>query len=209
MSEETTQAVVDETNTPPVAGSAVDNARNDGPDLESLLAEFSQETKPADPPSPQTVTDTTPPDVKALAAQVQSLQGVVNEVQQFKFQRDFGELVKDVRGDLDPDVFDDELIGAWVDAAARKDPRLQRAWLEREARPKQFRAIAGELGRSFKKKFDKLPDRNVTEDREAVTAAIRGASTKAPEDTPPNFSRMSNAEARKEIREKYGFDPGF
>jgi hypothetical protein len=208
MSEDTKQAVVDDANTRAVPGSEADDARNDAaPDLDALLASFDEQTRSAAPPSPPVVADTSP-DVKALAAQVQSLQGAVNEVSQFKFQRDMESLVKNVRGELDPDVFDDDLVGAWVDGMARKDPRLQRAWLERESNPKQFRAITEGLGKAFTKKFDKLPDRNVTEDREAVSAAVRGSLTRAPEDVPPSYGGMSNAEYRKEIREKHGFDPG-
>lgn len=211
MSEEnTTQAVVDDANTRAAPGSEADGARNDaGPDLDQLLAEFDQQTTAGTaPPSPVQGADTTSPDVKALAARLQSIEGAVQKVTKFEFDRDMGELVKQVRGDLDSELFDDELVTAWVDGRARNDPRLQRAWLEREANPKQFRAIAEGLGRAFKKKFDKMPDRNATEDREAVTAAVRGASTKAPETPPANYGGMSNAEYREKVRQDYGFDPG-
>lgn len=51
-------------------------------------------------------------------------------------------------------------------------------------------------------------DRDATEVREAVTAAVRGASAKVPADTPPDYGRMSNYDFNKSVREKYGFDPG-
>ena len=209
MSEEqTTQAVVDDADTRAVPGSEADSARKDDvPDLDALLAEFDKEAKPVVSPSPVAGADTQP-DVKALAARLQSIEGAVQRVSQFEFRRDMDELVKSVRGDLDPEVFDSDIVEAWIDGLARKDPRLQRAWLEREANPRQFNSIKESLGKSFRKKFDKLPDRNVTEDREAVTAAVRGASTRAPEDKPTNYSGMSNAEYRKKVREEHGFDPG-
>lgn len=200
-----TQTVVDAADTAPVAGSEVNDARNDGNDLDTLLAQYAEQTRTA-PVSP-TPTQSVTPDVNSLAAEVQSLKGAVAEVNNFKFQRDMNEMVKDVRGDMDPEVFDDDFVAAWVDAKARQDTRLQTAWLQKEANPGQFKKVKAELGKAFVKKFSRLPDRQVTEDREAVTAAVRGASTRAPESAPINFKGMSNSEYRKTVRDEYGFDP--
>lgn len=194
MSDDTKQPVV-EPKVPAQQGTTVEGARNDGNDLDTLLAEFNQQTAPK--------TEPVPPPTQQQTAQPDPL------VQKLytRFEReDIGRLVKDVKGDLDED---DDLVEAWVDAQARKDPRLQKAWLEREANPQAFQRISKELGKKFAQRVSKRPDPQVTEDRNAVAAAVRGASTnRAPETPAPNYSRMSNNEYRNKVREEYGFDPG-
>lgn len=205
MTETDTQPVVDATHTtakPVVEGS---DARNDGNDLDSLLAAFDTQTKTTVSPAPN---QPVAPDVTALAATVQSLQGQIAEVSNFKFRQDMDETIKDIRGDMDGEVFDNEFVESWLDAQARKDQRLQTAWLQRESNPGQFKKIRAELGKAFVKKFSKLPDKQVTEDREAVTAAVRGASTRAPADAPVKYGNQSNAEFRNTVKDQYGFDPG-
>ena len=96
---------------------------------------------------------------------------------------------------------------AWLDAQARSDPRLAAAWSQRHANPKQFQKVVTGLSQSFAKKYGKLPDKQATEDREAVTAAVRGASTRAPEGKAPDYSGKSDAEFREDVRKNYGFNP--
>lgn len=198
MSEDTKQPVVDETQASAKPDATVDSARNDGNDLDTLLAQYDQETKKPDPVSPPE-TQQQQPDRPALDPSVARL------VSRFD-REDLSRLVKEVKGDSD---FDDDIVEGWIDAQARRDPRLQRAWLEREANPKAFEQISKQLGKEFAKRTGKRPDPALTEDREAVAAAVRGASThRAPESTPPTFGAMSNVEYRNEVRQRYGFDPG-
>lgn len=199
MSDDTKQPVVDETNPSAQPEGAVDSARNDGNDLDTLLAQYDQETKKPEPVSPPETQPQQPPARPQVDPNVSRLLS--------RFDReDLERLVKDVKGDLD---FDDDLVEAWIDTQARKDPRLQRAWLEREGNPKAFGQIAKELGKSFAKRASKRPDPALTEDREAVVAAVRGASThRAPESAPPSYGGLSNVEYRNEVRQRYGFDPG-
>lgn len=203
---ETTQAVVDATDTQAVPASEATNART-GDDLDALLDQFKQDTAPVAAPSPPQ-TETAPPDLKALEAKIQSFEGVAKQISDHKFKTDMASTIKDIRGDIGPDVIEDEMVEAWLDSQARKDPRLQKAWFERDNNPQQFKKITAELGKSFAKKVAKMPDRTATEDREAVTAAVRGASTKAPAEAPPNYTRASNSDFRKDVQTKYGFDPG-
>ena len=197
MSETTQQPVVEKPEASALPEATGGSARNDGADLDSLLAQFEQDTTkspPVSPPAPVQQTPTQQPD--PLVAKLVS-----------RYEReDIGKLVNQVKGDLDTD---DEMVEAWIDARARRDPRLATAWLEREANPQAFQKIASELGKEFAKRASKRPDPNLTEDREVVAAAVRGASTnRAPETPPPNFSQMSHNEYRNEVRQKYGFDPG-
>jgi hypothetical protein len=203
---DTTQAVVDAVDTQPKAGSEANDART-GDDLDALLDQFKQQTAPAPTPPPAPAAAPTP-ELKDLEARFQAVEGVAKQLSDQKFKSDITQTVKNVRGEIPADVIPDDVVEAWLDAQARKDPRLQKAWLERDNSPEQFNRITAELGKKFAKNFAKMPDRAATEDREAVTAAVRGASTKAPADPPPNYANSSNTDFRKDVQAKYGFDPG-
>lgn len=206
MSEANTQAVVDEAE--PLAqpnGDAAPNAQEKD-DLDTLLNDpvFSSGSKAGEsqpkPEQPGTTTDTKAPDPAQNSA--------VAELFQRAYRQDMDKTINQVRGKLDAGVFDDTLVEAWLDAQARQDPRLQNAWLNRHSNPKAFEKVVEGLGRNFSKKYGNLPDKAATEDREVVAAAVRGASTKAPEGKAPDFSGLSNAEYRDAVKKNYGFDPG-
>jgi hypothetical protein len=55
----------------------------------------------------------------------------------------------------------------------------------------------------------KAIDRKATDTYLAFAAAVRGASTRATAEPPPDFTDMSNAEGRQKVIENYGFDPGW
>jgi len=189
MTDTHTQTAVDaETNAPAEPAAAVTDARTDGDDLDKLLAEY-DESKPkpdaaSTQPEQNAGTDTSKPQPDPAIAQVQ----------QFIFRQDMNKTIGSVRGDLPADFFDDQFVESWINARAGEDPRLGQAWLNRHTNPKQFEKVVSGLGREFAKKYGKFPDKGATEDREAVTAAVRGASTRAPEAPPPDMGRMSDAE---------------
>jgi hypothetical protein len=122
---------------------------------------------------------------------------------QERFQKDMNATIKNVRGDLPEELFDGPLVQAWIDAQAKKDPRLATAWANRHTDPKKFEQVVGALGKEFSKIRPKLPDKQATEDREAVTAAVRGASTQAPAGkapTIPNDRRGTRGGKGKALR---------
>lgn len=205
MTEEITeQTVVDATDT--AAKPAVEGTSAREPDeLENLLNEFDQAAKPAVSQPEQKPTQ----DVSALAEKVKNLEGVVTQVSQLRYKQDMEKTVNDIRGNLDPEFFDNDFIESWLDAQARKDPRLAQAWLNRDANPRNFEKVKVELGKNLAKKFSKMPDREATDTREAVAAAVRGASTnRALEQKPPNFAEQTNGEFNETVRKQYGFNPG-
>ena len=205
MSEaQTTQTAVDTTKTPAEPGVAADGARTDGDDLDELLSKFdSDTTRPTpEPAKPEPTGEAS--DLKAVLDEVRELRTERNKE---TFRKDMDAMTKTVRGNLDPEFFDDTFMEAWIDKQARDDPRLLQAFGNRHANPKQFQKVVETLGRSFNKRYSKLPDRQATEDREAVTAAVRGASTKAPEGKAPDYSGMNNAEFREAHKRDFGYYP--
>lgn len=209
MSEANTQPVVEKTEAPAVQGAEVNNsARNDaGDDLDKALSEFDEQQ-----PKPVTQATSTQPEQKAGATNDQRAQeaphnGRLSAIEKRFFKQDMDATIKQVRGDMDPDLFDDSLVEAWINGEAKKDQRLATAWVNRDSNPAAFKKVVETLGRNFAKKYAKLPDAKATEDREIVAAAVRGASTKAPEGKTPNFGGMSNAEYREAHKREYGYYP--
>lgn len=205
---ESPQTVVDKTDASAKPEEQVTDARKETDDLDSLLAQFEQANPKSAEQPPAPAAAAKPDDVTAISAKLAQYESVIPEINNRLFRQDMDQTIKDVRGDLDPGVFDDETVEAWIDGMARKDTRLQQAWLQRSNNPRQWQQIKSELGKKFVQKFSKLPDKSATDDRNIVAAAVRGASTKASAEPPPNYSRMSNAEYRKKVQDEYGFDPG-
>jgi hypothetical protein len=206
MSEaETTQPVVQTTEAPALPGAEVTvDARNDGDDLDTLLKEFDQHE-----PKPVVSSTTKPepgqePDLKALAQKFESVEGFVRQQSAVQYKQDMAKTVEAVRGDLPAEIFDDGMIESWLDGQARNDPRLAQAWMERNTNPKQFEKVKVALGKQLAQKFSKLPDRQVSEDRASVAAAVRGASTRAPEAKAPNFAALSDNDFQAEKDKLFG-----
>jgi hypothetical protein len=205
MSEETTQAVVEKPDaaaTPAVEGS---DARDTGDDLETLLKQFDtnvQQDKPAATSKPEQKPGTETIDPKKIADDVRAQIEADN-----RFKTDMSSTVKSVRGDLDADRYDDDMVADWIDRQAKNDPRLAQAWRERHSKPQEFAKVTSGLAKKFSDKFGKLPDKAATEDREAVTAAVRGASNRAPEGKAPDYSKSSNHDFKKSVEEQYGYSP--
>lgn len=204
MSEaQVTQAAVDETPASAVPDATVTSARNDD-DLDTLLAQYKPaETRPSEPAKPEPKAGEAD-DVLAAKDEVLAAR---DEIRREAFTKDMRATIEKVRGDLPSDYFDDKLVQSWIDARASDDPRLAQAWMNRKADPASFNRVVAALGKEFAKKYGKLPDADATASRQAVTAAVRGSSTKAPESAPPDFSGMGNAEYREAHKKQYGYYP--
>lgn len=208
MSEaKTEQPAVDAVTAPAVPGAETgQDVRKDGDDVDALLNQFETSTKTAEPAKPQTQPE--PKAAPAVAAPAAPMTDpAVAEVRAYIRKQDMTKTVAAVRGDLDPARYDDRIVEAWLNVRATEDPRIANAWLSRHSNPQAFEKVVAHLGREFAKQYGNLPDRQATEDREAVTAAVRGASTKAPEGKAPDFSRMSNTEYRDAHFKEYGYYP--
>lgn len=167
-------------------------------DYDSVMAEFDQINRKSDTPSPapaaQQPAAAVPPDALKRIEQLE------RSLAEQKTAQDIKPVISNIRGDIPENVLSNEEVLDLIDGRARRDPRLQKAWLEREANPGTWKKIEKALGQELSKKFSKLPDPNATEDREAVTAAVRGASSRAPEGKVPEYGSMNNNEFRSELQ---------
>lgn len=211
----------------PVAGNAddkakpsseVDNgARDNGDDLDTLLKEFDDSNGDgskggeAEKPSKPQNTEPKPETTGDLSSKVQQLLDLEAERKkedlQRRFDADMEKTVKAVRGDISANLASDKFVRAWVEATAEENPKLAQAWVDRNKNPKAFQRIVEKLSRDFAAEFVKRPDANATEDREVVTAAVRGASTKTPEDKAPDYKSMSDQDYAADVQKRYGYNP--
>lgn len=199
MTDDVTQPVAQTTEAPVQPGVEATGAQTttQPADLDTILAEFDQGTKAAPAPEPKPVAEVAPDVVRRLA-----------DVEKVLAERDFKEAITPVleriRGEIPKEVLANEEIQDLIDGRARRDARLQQAWINRASNPGAWNKIEKALSQELSKKFSKLPDTEATETREAVTAAVRGASHKAPAETAPNYGAMNDAEFQKE-KARLGF----
>ena len=215
MTEATQQAVVEETDVQAAPDTEVVSAPEKD-ELDDLLAQYEQKDTVVEPTvesSDDSRSDqySDDPDISDVIkrlddrdAKDEAARKAENERQ---FKIDMDKTVESVRGDFDPGIFDDTFMESWIDAQARNDPRLQNAWSNRHNDPKAFGRIVEVLGRNFNKKFKALPDKQVTEDTEAVAEAVRGSSKQAPAPKTVDTTQMSDAEFARYTEENFGFRP--
>lgn len=204
MSEEQ-QAVVDEANAPAQPGAEATSARDDVDDIQTLLNQYEEVEKKknkSSEPKPE-------PKANDYEARIRELAERQNQIEQATWraqvQRDVEELVGKIRGDSG---VSDKIILGWLDRTVKDDPRIETAYFK--AGPKERARWAETFARDFHKDFsESIVDKNATEDRSAVTAAVRGASTQAPAAKPLSLGGLSDAEARETIRKEYGYVPKF
>lgn len=199
---DTAQTVVEEPKVAAEPAAEAPDARNED-DLDTLLAQWDQQVE-----KPSSSTPEPKPDAKADTDLAKRLETLEQQLAAERFEKDIDPVIKAVRGDVPQELYDDNDIRDWIDRQAKADPRLANAWLNRKNDPQKFAKVVNGLGRKLQERFAKLPDKQATEDHAAVAAAVRGASTKAPEGQPPKFGNLSNADFAKEVEKNYGFNPG-
>jgi hypothetical protein len=201
MSEEPNQQpVADNTNASAQPDAAAPSAPDQGDDLDKLIAEFDNRNNGQSPPST--------PEPKQ---QSNALEERLQRIEQDHWRRNAASEEKRVVDQLisDNPGLSRRVVTGWINQFAREEPALMTAFQNREQDPRTWDRWQKAIGKEFAKEVaSSRIDKAATEDREAVTAAVRGASTKAPEAKPVNYGNMSNAEFRKSVRDQYGFDPG-
>ena len=100
----------------------------------------------------------------------------------------------------------DDYAKRWLLSEANLTPGLGHAFDHRHDSPEALRAwkkleskALDRLWRSAKSQ----PSQEATEDRAAITAAVKGASRTPPPEKPPNYAEMDNIQFRNELK-KYG-----
>lgn len=173
-------AVAENTNEEPNKETSADSgtAQTDG--LDELLKEFDDRRKaeaarketPA-PVTPEPSREATQADVTALATLEQRL----NEQEAREHQRELNNLYDRLSDGLQADAIDMEL---YLGRLAKENPALNEAYANRHRDPGAWHRTERALKQEVTKRFGKKVDKQVTDSRDAASAAIRSASTAAP-----------------------------
>lgn len=163
-------------------------------DLDQILNEFEKgQTTETVTPAPK------PPEDKVLAQKVEVLERTIAES---SYRRDITDVVKNVRGNIDSNRFDDTEVEAWIDAQARKDKRIADAFANRNNNPTGWAKVVKGLGEKFQAKFDNLPSKDLTQEREHIASAVKGASSTKPQaQKSEDFNKMSDKEFNNVLKE--------
>lgn len=190
MSEADTQHVA--TTPEPVATPAaeVQSAQQNTSSLDELLSEYNTATTPQ--PAPQVAAPATPAPEWFTQAKSE-IDAWRTQVAQERETKDFAGAIKEVKGDLDVPDF---AVRGWLSEIAEQNPKINEIWNNRQNDPKAAKKLLASLKNDFLKQGSKIKgvDPQATADREAVAAAVRGTSTKAPEPAAPKYGDMSDAE---------------
>jgi len=200
-----TQAVATETNE---AAKPAPEAVGGAPDeLDALLKQFETpaeqkpktESKPEPKPEPSE-------DLKELANYVRAKR---DEESRQATRDDLAKAVTAVKTEIDDGgvKLPDRLVRGALRDMAEEDPRFLRAWAERSVNPRAWEQVLKAAAKEIRKELESSPDPQATEDKAAVRAAVRSASTRTPEPEPfdtKKLNSMSDAEFNRKKRELLG-----
>lgn len=182
------QTVVEEVKDEAKPSPETTNAQDES--LEDLMKEFESVQEPPKEAKGEQVSEDISEDVRWIRA--------MREQEEAKRTREaIEQTIGALKDGIDCPI---EIPNAWwegrLDVAARQDPRLTQAWLARESKPEAWKKIQAHLKKQLESELSIR--RDLTDDRDAVTAAVRSAS-KAParESVAHDFDNMSDAEFRR------------
>lgn len=179
------EKVAEDANAPVNADAAVEK-RTDETDLDSLLAEFDQNTqKPViSQPEPKQELKIDPEDIAA-----------VKEFRQHRLREDVDNVCKEVFDGLNVPVRGQR---GWLVQLAFEDNRIERAFQNKDKDPSAWKKVVKYLKQEAQKEYTPSKvDEEATADHAAVAQAVRGASTKVAADPAPDFSKMSEGEFQR------------
>lgn len=156
-------------------------------DLDKLLDSFNKEFDQGTKEAPKVdAKDTT---IAELTSRVDYL---MNQMNSTDVDKAVDAVAKHIGEDL---TIPKRAIRGILNDMAIEDPRLRKAYENRRSDPAGWNKVLKAAGKAIRNEFSGLPDKKLTDDREAVAATIRGASkTSSSEDDTPNFSKMSDSE---------------
>jgi len=126
------------------------------------------------------------------------------------YQADLNNLMDEIRGDLDPEKYDDTFMEAFITSQAKKNPNLHKAWDERHTNRGAFKKVTNALREQFGRNY--VPtnvDPKASENAALVADAVKngGNSTKQVESA-VDYKGMTDGQFSNDVFNKYGYYPG-
>lgn len=130
--------------------------------------EKTKDTKPADGKGGEGV------DLRKIASSVERFDDYLTQQQREEANRDIRKASEHVAGDTGEDL---DIAEGWLEARARKDPKINTAFLQRRNNPAAYQRVLEGLKTDFAKARTGKVDRQTQDERDAVNSAVRAAST--------------------------------
>ena len=129
---------------------------------------------------------------------VNEVQKIKQELQQQKVEADIGKAVDQVSKKVEG--VDRDVIDAFLNSKANKDPRFMKLWDNREANPQAWSRGLDALSNEMSKKFTIKQDPQLTENQRAVqTSQKTMAGTNKTASETERWAEMSDEDIEKEV----------
>lgn len=186
---------------PPVSedtGAQETEVQDDGDNLDELLQEYEtgtarQEEKPAPAETPKIDA--------GIVAQLESrLKAIESEKASEANRRDFDAVVDEFAKDS---PLPRTIVAGTINQLAIEDPKIATAFEKRFENPQAWAAAQKRLSKKYSELQKALPDKELSENREAVANAVRGHSKRAPEQDDINtreIAEMSDSQFEAWVR---------
>ncbi len=166
-----------------------------GPDLDTLLKEFTPKPGATAPTPP--VTDTAQKLEKALGF----IDGIQREREQTALKADVQKMVETVK-DTSPVLKDqsDRVVRGMLHDLAAEDPRFAQAFMNRGTNPQAWNDLLKATAKNLEGEFQAKDRGTMERNRLAVEASLRGRQTNIPPEQPmtnADLSKMSEGQFRR------------
>ena len=165
--------------------------------LDDLLNEFKD--------TPQESPKAEPPKVEALKPEeIDDLRKFRDEQRMDRVRKEVTQTVESIR-EAHKDVLGwmtNDWIEGRLDAEARKDPRIGKAFLERDRNPEAWAKVRQKLGERLAEEIKSRPNPQLTADRDAARAAVSGQTATQPSNDidPKKFNSMTERELEEYVK---------
>lgn len=168
-------------------------AQGKGDDLDAILSEIEAEGKADDTPKKDV---DAADEGKAAKADDPDLKAIAKSIYTREARRDLKSAIGAMRSESESlKGLGDDYIEGLMNVEAKRDPRIVKAWHNRETSPEAWERLLPVLGKKIAKRLGGAVDQQATEDREAVLAAVRGKSPgQGGAGTQVDLKNMNNAE---------------
>lgn len=179
--------------------------------LADILREFSDSASEDEaddaPKAPQLKSEARTP-AKADTAEdprLSVLEQTIESLQRKEARKELDVVLSRIKGSTD---IEPEVLEAYIEGQARKNPDLQRAYVNRGNNPAAWAKVEARLAKDVAERFGVRVDRPVTEARDAIAAAVRGSSSTAPKGDISDREIMEmDADEFRKLQARFGVRP--
>ena len=156
-------------------------------ELDTLLAQYDEGQEPTEPPAEKPSEPVVDKRVDALLARERD--------------NDINNAIDTIMDEVSDVQIPKSMVKGYLFAKESEDPRIGKAFDNRFSDPAGWNRILKGIAQEAKKEFKDLPDKAMTNDRNAVEAAVRGASSTKAEAPEVDFKGMDRNQLNRWLRD--------